>query len=311
MSSTAHDLPGSAPVWPGAVTTPFEDPTLSKQSSVSRDIAACEGNLAFYSEPPGAEESPSGPPAITAAAALPQGAIRIEPIGSVSPVSPAQDSVVFVDSQAEAIEFGLWPRLAPVPAIEEFRDRAWENQASPYPTSRLTPDATQPARFPLLPLSYVAECNKQAPLAGPVAIFASPAFEAREMTSRNSILPKSAAPKPSMVRSEVRFIEPTDDARALEMARGARLKLDVAPIFAAEEPLGSEPGISPLAHPVLLRIADSPRGETGVVLSRRFGSWAPNVPASLDARPTRFLPVRRGPVLPKAQSWPRISALPE
>jgi hypothetical protein len=57
-------------------------------------------------------------------------------------------------------------------------------------------------------------------------------------------------------------------------------------------------------------ITDAPSGGAKIGLGAPAIRWEPRVPVSHDGPAVKFLPARRGPILPAATSWPRLGSLP-
>lgn len=314
MCELDHDLPSPLPVLPAATVPRNLAPEefLARHNPVSRDIAARSGSFISIGALP-EPEAPGSTQPIALSADLPRERVMVSGtfLANVLEMSPGMGGVMFVNPPSRATEFGWRPALAQPPALELTLTETWRNQAAYFSIPARITGAPELPKFPLEAYPYAPECARQEPWCEPAPSLSNLSYRSIAWQQTDSTMPPGATPNPAGTLAAVLFIGPSNAARKLEMPWNTMLPIQPERAFtAAVRVLVPEADLPSQTLTILPEVSDIPGGNVRIGLSAVSTTWDPSFLAP-DAPPaSKFLPVRKGPILPSARSWPRLGALP-
>jgi hypothetical protein len=219
---------------------------------------------------------------------------------------------VFFDRSAPAVEAGLHVTLSGSAALDPVSSTTWQNQPAYLRLPNSIADGAEPPEVASQPLECSPTTRKpvctepvvNAPSLG-TASHRQIAWPQTEFA-----LPPSAGPTPSAAEPGPRLSTAPDMQFHLELiastAFAEAFKLTTAP---ADGIVFGLPALPPVASTTLPE-AHVPLNDLRIGVSPLTGGWKPAHSASEAMSPVRFLPVRRGAVLPTPRVWARLAALP-
>jgi hypothetical protein len=232
---------------------------------------------------------------------------------SVLETPPQGREPVFLDRSTPAVEAGLRVTLSPSTALDRLSSTTWQNEPAYLPLPTSIADGAASAKFTSQPLECAPECRKpdcvepvvKAPSLGTVP------YHRIAWPQAEFELPSSAGPAPSGAEPGLRLSAPPDMESHPELIANTAfaeiLKLTAAP---AEGIIFGLQTLTPVASTTLPE-GHVPMHTSRIGVSPLMVALKPVRSASEGTiSAVRFLPVRRGAVLPTPRAWARLAALP-
>lgn len=254
-------------------------------------------------------------PAPQSAAAIDKGEILTAPAEflflGVLETRPRGQEPVFANPPADPMKLALPSILAAFPRRGPFSTATWQNQARHFSLPVTLADGTEAAKFTLQPVEYAPECIKQDAAAERKPSLKNLSSRSLAWPETDYALPPNADPIPAASEPGVCLLAPAEISNPLALREN--------PVFAgvferdftaASNVVIAGPDLPFVSSTRLPADGAIPFGDTGIGLCALTIEWEPSVPALRDLPAARFLPVRKGPIMPAARSWPRLGALP-